>query len=194
MLPCPRSGQLLSQCLSWVQVRWEECALTELGGCAGAGQVRFLGQFRRNTRNQQLSVAVIILRRLSYASPFLPVLAKGLAAVESAWTGKTPQEYRSPAPAPAPALAPAPATLPPPLLPLSLLPLPPLARLRSSLGGGGGGSAARGRALRPRGCEQPHSAMGSIPVDDALGGLLRVRRPDVADVAAPHSRDVLARG
>ena len=58
-------------------------------------------------------------------------------------------------------------------------------------------SEDRGRALRPRCRQQPHSAAG-LAVDShkalggALGGLLHVRRPDVADVAAPHSRHVLA--
>jgi len=54
-------------------------------------------------------------------------------------------------------------------------------------------SEDRGRALRPRRRQQPHSGAAVDRVlDVALGGLLHVRRPDVADVAPPHSRHVLA--
>jgi hypothetical protein len=57
-------------------------------------------------------------------------------------------------------------------------------------------SEDRGRALRPRCRQQPHAAAGSAvdkgALGGALGGLLHVQRPGVADVAAPHSRHVLA--
>ena len=75
----------------------------------------------------------------------------------------------------------------------------PLGRVGGAPGRGGAPPAPeeRGRALRPRRRQQPHSAAGSavdsaLPLGGALGGLLHVRRPGVTDVAPPHSRHVLA--